>query len=173
MACIFTVCNEGAVRLVSEVFDYPLTVTGVLEVCINSNYTSVCTDSVDFNDPVVQAQAEFACEGLQYTGLVYCKYVNNFINLSNVWTSERMHNYITVYTSYNYFHLIGGKLLPPNENFTSSSSQVITNLSCSPEFTNFVESCKFDFTRDEVCLNHTMDLIVQCVTGRVLNGWIN
>ena len=91
MTCIFTVCNEGDVRLVSEVFDYPLTVTGVLEVCINSNYTSVCTDSVDFNDPVVQAQAEFACKGLQYTGLVYCKYLNNVINLSNGWTSEQMH----------------------------------------------------------------------------------
>ena len=61
-----TMCYEGDVRLVSQVFDYPLTLTGVLEVCINSNYTSVCTDSVDF----VQAQAEFACEGLGYTGLL-------------------------------------------------------------------------------------------------------
>ena len=66
-----TVCNGGDVRLVSEVFNYPSsTVTGVLEVCINSNYTSVCTDSVVFEDPEVQAQAEFICEGLGYTGLL-------------------------------------------------------------------------------------------------------
>ena len=65
------VCNEGDVRLVSHVFDYSSSVvTGVLEVCINSSYTSVCTDSVDFEDPEVQAQAEFACEGLEYTGLL-------------------------------------------------------------------------------------------------------
>ena len=64
------VCNEGEVRLVSAVFHYPSTLTGVLEVCINSNYTSVCTDRVDFEDPEVQAQAEFACEGLGYTGLL-------------------------------------------------------------------------------------------------------
>ena len=64
------VCYEGDVCLVSRVFDDPFTETGVLEVCINSSYTSVCTDSVDFNDPVVQAQAEFACEGLGYTGLL-------------------------------------------------------------------------------------------------------
>ena len=63
-------CYEGDVRLVSEVVDYPSTVTGVLEVCINSDYTSICTDSVDFEDPEVQAQAEFACEGLGYTGLL-------------------------------------------------------------------------------------------------------
>ena len=69
-----TVCYEGDVRLVSQVFDYPSTVTGVLEVCINSTYTSICTDSVDFEDPEVQAQAEFACEGLGYTGL-YNKYI--------------------------------------------------------------------------------------------------
>ena len=81
--------------------------------------------------------------------------------------------YVTVHTSYNYWHLIGGELLPPNENFTSSSSQVITNLSCSLEFTNFIESCKFDFTRDEVCLNHTMDLIVQCSFGRLLEWIVN
>ena len=65
-----TVCYEGDVRLVSRVFDNPLSVTGVLEVCINSSYTSVCTDSVDFNDPVVQTQAEFTCEELGYTGLL-------------------------------------------------------------------------------------------------------
>ena len=65
-----TVCYEGDVRLVSQVFDYRSTVTGVLEVCINSTYTSICTDSVDFEDPEVQAQAEFACEGLGYTGLL-------------------------------------------------------------------------------------------------------
>ena len=53
-------------------------------------------------------------------------------------------------------------MLPRNETLISSSSQVITNLSCSLEFTSFVESCKFDFTNDEECLNHTMDLIVQC-----------
>ena len=63
------VCNEGEVRLVSAVIQ-PSTLTGVLEVCINSNYTSVCTDRVDFEDPEVQAQAEFACEGLGYTGLL-------------------------------------------------------------------------------------------------------
>ena len=69
-----TVCYEGDVRLVSQVFDFPSTLTGVLEVCINSTYTSICTDSVDFEDPEVQAQAEFACEGLGYTGL-YNKYI--------------------------------------------------------------------------------------------------
>ena len=63
-------CSEGDVCLVSQVLDFPSTVTGVLEVCINSNYTSVCTDSVVFEDPEVQAQAEFACEGLGYTGLL-------------------------------------------------------------------------------------------------------
>ena len=77
--------------------------------------------------------------------------------------------YTSVLASNNYyFHSIGGELLPPNENFTSSSSQVITNLSCSLEFTSFVESCKFDFTKDEECLNHTMDLIVQCSLGKII-----
>ena len=65
-----TVCYEGDVRLVSEVFDFPSTVTGVLELCINSNYTSICTDSMDIEEPEVQALAEFACKGLGYTGLV-------------------------------------------------------------------------------------------------------
>ena len=64
------VCYEGDVRLVSQVFAFPSTVTGVLELCINSNYTSVCTDSVDFEEPEIQALAEFACKGLGYTGLV-------------------------------------------------------------------------------------------------------
>ena len=59
-------------------------------------------------------------------------------------------------------------LLHPNENFTSSSSQVITNLSCSLEFTSFIESCEFDFTKNEECLNHTMDLIVQCSFGKII-----
>ena len=59
-------------------------------------------------------------------------------------------------------------LLPPKEDFTSSSSQVITNLSCSLDFISFVESCKFDFTDDEECLNHTMDLIVQCSLGKII-----
>ena len=79
-----------------------------------------------------------------------------------------MDAYITVLTSNNYFHSIGGVLLPPNENFTSSSSQVITNLSCSLDFTSFVQSCKFHFTDDEECLNHTMDLIVQCSLGKII-----
>ena len=62
---------DADIRLFSEVYDSnSSTVTGVLEVCINSNYTSVCTDSVDFEDLEVQAQAEFVCEGLGYTGLV-------------------------------------------------------------------------------------------------------
>ena len=62
-------CYEGDVHLVSRVFDDSL-VTGVLEVCIHANWTSVCTDSVNFEDPRVQAQAEFACDGLGYTGLL-------------------------------------------------------------------------------------------------------
>ena len=70
-------------------------------------------------------------------------------------------------------YLIGGEFFPPKENFASTSSQVIINLSCSLEFTSFVQSCEFDFAQNEECLNHTMDLIVQCVTGRVLNGWMN
>ena len=62
---------DADIRLFSEVYDSnSSTVTGVFEICINSNYTSVCTDSVDFEDPAVQAQAEFVCEGLGYTGLV-------------------------------------------------------------------------------------------------------
>ena len=62
---------DGDIRLFSEIYDSnSSTVTGVFEVCINSNYTSVCTDSVDFEDLEVQAQAEFVCEGLGYTGLV-------------------------------------------------------------------------------------------------------
>ena len=68
------VCYEGDVHLVSQVFESPSTVTGVLEVCVNSNYTSVCTDSMDIEEPEVQALAEFACEGLGYTGLV-CWYI--------------------------------------------------------------------------------------------------
>ena len=56
----------------------------------------------------------------------------------------------------------GGEFFPANENFNSSSSEVITNFSCSLNFTSFVESCEFDFTNDEECLDHTMDLIVQC-----------
>ena len=89
--------------------------------------------------------------------------MNYFIN--KYW----MHNYVTVFASNNYyFHSIGGVLLPPKENFTSSSSQVITNVSCSLEFTSFMESCEFDFTNDEECLNHTMDLIVQCSFGKIV-----
>ena len=68
-----------------------------------------------------------------------------------------------------YFHSTDGVFLLPDGYFTSSASQVITNLSCSLEFTTFEESCKFDFTKDEVCLNHTMDLILQCFFGRL---WI-
>ena len=64
-------------------------------------------------------------------------------------------------------------LLPPKENFVSSSSQVITNLSCSRDFISFVESCEFDFTRDEECLNHTMDLIVECSLGEIYHFWID
>ena len=64
---------------------------------------------------------------------------------------------------------IGGVFLPPNEYFTSSSSEVITNLSCSLDFITFEESCEFDFTDDEECLNHTMDLILQCSFGRLCN----
>ena len=62
-------CYEGDVRLVSQVLDDSL-VTGVLEVCINADWTSVCTNSVNFEDPRVQAQAEFFCDGLGYTGLL-------------------------------------------------------------------------------------------------------
>ena len=76
--------------------------------------------------------------------------------------------YITVLASNNYFHSIGGELLPPNENFASLSSQVITNASCSLNFTSFEKSCKFDFSEDEECLNHTMDLIVQCSFGKII-----
>ena len=62
---------DGDIRLFSEIYDSnSSTVTGVFEICINSNYTSVCTDSVEFEDDEVQAQAEFVCEGLGYTGLV-------------------------------------------------------------------------------------------------------
>ena len=68
-----------------------------------------------------------------------------------------------------YLHSIGGVFLPPDEYFITSASQVITNLSCSLEFTTFEESCEFDFTKDEECLNHTMDLILQCSFGRL---WI-
>ena len=45
-------------------------VTGALEVCINGTWTSVCSDSVEFEDPMVQAQADFACEGLGYTSML-------------------------------------------------------------------------------------------------------
>ena len=69
---------------------------------------------------------------------------------------------MTVLICNNYFHSIGSEVLPPNGSFISSSPQVITDLSCSLEFTSFVEACKFNFTKDEECLNHTMDLIVQC-----------
>ena len=57
--------------------------------------------------------------------------------------------------------------LPPDEYLMSYSSQVITNLSCSLEFTTFEESCEYDFTDDEECLNHTMDLILQCSFGKL------
>ena len=66
-----------------------------------------------------------------------------------------------------YFHSTDGVFLPPDEYFISSASQVISNLSCSLEFTTFEESCEFDFTKDEECLNHTMDLILQCSLGRL------
>ena len=68
-----------------------------------------------------------------------------------------------------YFHSTDGVFLPPDEYFISSASEVITDLSCSLEFTTFEESCEFNFTNDEECLNHTMDLILQCSFGRL---WI-
>ena len=66
--------------------------------------------------------------------------------------------------------LIGGMFLPLDEYFTSSSSQVITNISCTLDLTTFEESCEFDFTDNEECLNHTMDLILQCSFGKL---WID
>ena len=68
-----------------------------------------------------------------------------------------------------YVYSTDGVFLPPDEYFISSSSQIITNLSCSLKFTAFEESCEFYFTEDEECLNHTMDLILQCSFGRL---WI-
>ena len=65
------VCSEGEFRLVSQVLGNRFTVTGVLEVCINGSWTSVCSDSVEFDDPMVQAQAEITCDGLGYTGVFY------------------------------------------------------------------------------------------------------
>ena len=63
------VCSEGEFRLDSQVLDNRFTVTGVLEVCVNGSWTSVCSDSVEFDDPMVQAQAEIVCDGLGYTGV--------------------------------------------------------------------------------------------------------
>ena len=71
-----------------------------------------------------------------------------------------------------YFHSIGGVFLPPDGYFISYSSQVITNLSCSLNLTTFEESCEFDFTDDEECLNHTMDLILQCSFGKLWIDWL-
>ena len=65
------VCFEGELCLVSEVFGDRLTVTGILEVCVNGTWTSVCSDSVEFEDPTVQAQAEIACDVLGYTGVCF------------------------------------------------------------------------------------------------------
>ena len=65
------VCSEGEFRLVSQVLGNRFTVTGVLEVCVNGSWTSVCSDSVEFDDPMVQAQAEIACDVLGYT-CVFC-----------------------------------------------------------------------------------------------------
>ena len=65
------VCSEGEFRLVSEVFGDGFTVTGILEVCINSTWTSVCSDSVELEDPMVQAQAEITCDVLGYTGVCF------------------------------------------------------------------------------------------------------
>ena len=64
-------CFEGEFRLVSQVFGNRFTVTGVLEVCINGSWTSVCSNSVEFDDPMVQAQAEIACDVLGYTGVCF------------------------------------------------------------------------------------------------------
>ena len=63
-------CFDGNIRLVDEIYDsYSSTVTGAFEVCINGTWTSVCADSFDFEDPVVQDQAELACVGgLNYAG---------------------------------------------------------------------------------------------------------
>ena len=67
----FLVCSEGEFRLVSQVFGDEFTVTGILEVCINSTWTSVCSDSVELEDPRVQAQAEITCDVLGYTGVCF------------------------------------------------------------------------------------------------------
>ena len=70
-----------------------------------------------------------------------------------------------------YSNSIGGVFLPPDGYLISYSSQVITNLSCSLDyFINFEESCEYEFTDDEECLNHTMDLILQCSFGKL---WID
>ena len=53
-------CSEGEFRLVSQVLGNRFTVTGVLEVCVNGSWTSICSNSVEFDDPMVQAQAEIA-----------------------------------------------------------------------------------------------------------------
>ena len=62
-------CSEGEFRLVSQVLGNRFTVTGVLEVCVNG---SICSDSVEFDDPMVQAQAEIASY-FQYQSLTRLK----------------------------------------------------------------------------------------------------
>ena len=44
-------------------------VTGALEVCINGTWTSVCSDSVEFDD-YMQTQADIVCDGLGYTSML-------------------------------------------------------------------------------------------------------
>ena len=67
-------CYEGTPRLVSQTIEEDETtssvfVTGALEVCINGTWTSVCSDSVEFDD-YMQTQADIVCDGLGYTSML-------------------------------------------------------------------------------------------------------
>ena len=78
-------CMDGDIRLFYEIYDsYSSTVTGVFEVCINGTWTSVCADSIDFEDPYVQDQAKLACVcGLNYAGQLQW--------LTNGWLKYSLH----------------------------------------------------------------------------------
>ena len=62
-----------------------------------------------------------------------------------------------------FLHVLDGLFLEPiNNQTTSDSSVVLTNLQCSPPFVSFLESCVVDTAQNDTCLDHSMDVVLHC-----------
>ena len=69
---ILSECSDGSVRLynnqIASTDDGTLTITGILEVCVDNKWATVCDDDTNFdNDAALQR----ACEAMGYAGENY------------------------------------------------------------------------------------------------------